>query len=269
MKNFYILTDAINYIEDNLCNEIIQKNIAKKCFCSLSNLQKVFKYVFNISLKEYITKRRLTYAAKELVETNESILNISLKYQYKSPEVFTRAFSKVWRETPSVYREKWKFTCLFPKLEFNYNGGMVDMPCKKFDITQLYEELKLKKGTYILLFDIKGMDLINNISRELGDKAIIEALRRIDEKSTEQMILFRIGGDEFTLVTGYDNIEKAKELAKSIVSQNEKLIEYKNFQTPLSMRVGCIKLDKTCLKYDELFEKLNESINRDKTLSGF
>jgi len=40
MKNFYVLTDALKYIEDNICEEIDSQNVADSCNVSLSSLQK-------------------------------------------------------------------------------------------------------------------------------------------------------------------------------------------------------------------------------------
>lgn len=262
MKNFYILSDAIEYIENNLCEEISQEDIAKDCFCSLSSLQKLFKYVFHISIKEYITKRRLTHAAKDLVESKDSILDIALKYQYNSAEVFTRAFHKIWGVTPSAFRKRKGFTGLFPKIEFNYDGGSTSMASRKFDITELYDELKKRIDNYVLCFDMIKMEQINNISREAGDKAIVECLRRLDENSSEDMLVFRIGGDEFALVTNLKDKEEVEQLASKILSFNGNTIEFENQQIEVSMRVGGIKINHKNVKYNELFVRLNEVIHK-------
>ena len=105
LKNFYILTDAINYIENNLCNDFSLENVAASCYSSLSGLKKLFAYVFHMGLKEYISKRRMTHAAHDLLNTSESITQIALKYQYNSPEVFTRAFFKGMANHPICLSE--------------------------------------------------------------------------------------------------------------------------------------------------------------------
>ena len=96
LKDLCILNDALNYIEDNLCGELSQAEIAAVCCCSLSALQKLFRYAFNISVGDYITRRRLTCCARELVGTDRSVLDIALDHGYSSPEAFTRAFSRMW-----------------------------------------------------------------------------------------------------------------------------------------------------------------------------
>jgi len=266
LKNLYILTEALEYIEDNLCDEISQEDIASACYCSLSSLQKLFRYVFRVSIKEYISKRRLTHAAKELINTDNSIIDIALKYQYNSHEVFTRAFSKAWGKTPQMFRSKNRFTGLFPKIEveFEYNGGKIIMAKRKFDISELYDELKRRKDTYVLCFDIANLHPINTISHEAGDKAILECLRRIDENSSEEMLLFRIGGDEFALVTGLNDIEEVEKVAKKITDLNGNPIIHNDMNIPLSLHCGGVKLDYKNLRYSELFPMLSDTIDKTK-----
>lgn len=259
MKNFYILADALNYIEANLCNPISQEDIANVCFSSLSGLQKLFRYAFNYSLKEYISKRRLTSAAKDLINTEMTITEIAMKYQYNSPEVFTRAFSKLWDMPPSIFKTRWKFAGIFPKLMLDYQGGII-MSRKKFDISELYDVLKTKKNTYVLCFDIVGLMAINDISHEAGDKTILECLKRIDENAPADMILFRIGGDEFALVTGSTDFNEVEELAKKVIKLNGKTIQCNGQDIAVSMRVGGTKFMDSCLLYNELFANLHDAI---------
>lgn len=256
-----MLTDAVNYIEDNLCNDISQEDIAKVCYSSLSSLQKLFRYTFNYSIKEYISKRRLTSAAKDLVDSEMTITEIAMKYQYNSPEVFTRAFSKLWGTPPSNFKSKWKFTGIFPKLIVDNQGGNIIMTGKKVDISELYDVLREKQDTYILCFDIVGLTSINEISYEVGDKAILECLRRIDDAADEDMLLFRIGSDEFTLVTGLTEACKAEELAREVLSLNGSAVSCNGRDVPVSMRVGATRLKGNSLRYSELFMNLHTAIN--------
>jgi AraC family transcriptional regulator len=60
------LSNAINYIEDNLAEAISYEEAAKIACCSTYNFQRMFSYVAGISLSEYIRRRRMTQAAFEL-----------------------------------------------------------------------------------------------------------------------------------------------------------------------------------------------------------
>lgn len=260
MKNLYILSDAINYIEENLCEPITQEDIAANCYSSLSSLQKNFRYAFHHTLKEYISKRRLTHAAKDLLDTDLSVIDIAIKYQYNSPEVFTRAFSKLWGTSPSSFKHTWKFTGIFPKIIFDYSGGST-LVRKKVDISELYDVLKSKLGTYIICFDIVNLTPINEISREAGDKAILECLKRIDENADCDMLLFRIGGDEFALVTGLSDKEKVEQLIQKILNLNGSVIYSDDQSIPISMRAGVTMFKNSNLRYHELFQDLQQTID--------
>lgn len=271
MKNFGILSDALVYVEDNLCGDILQQDIADYCYCSLSSLQKLFRCVFHMSVGDYINRRRLTNAAKELLETDKKVLDIALKYGFNSAEVFTRAFRRLWNMTPAQFRREWTFSGIFPPIDLReYTGGNI-MSGKRFDISELYDYLKSKENTYVISFDIVNLLPINeNIGRDAGDKVILEALHRIDNAADDDMIVFRIGGDEFVLVTGLDDKAAVSRTAEKVLSLNGRPVEHNGQLIPVSIRAGAIKTAKGPVRYNELFNRLVDASrigNSDNTVS--
>jgi AraC family transcriptional regulator len=99
-----------------------------------------------------------------------------------------------------------------------------------------------------------------NFGREAGDKAILECLRRIDILSDENCLLFRIGGDEFALVTDLQDISEVEILAKKIIALNGEPILHNNIDIPLGMRVGCAKIVGSNVRYKDLFSDLYKAI---------
>lgn len=239
-NNFCIFTTALDYIEHNLCSEFTQEDIAAVCYCSLSALQKLWRYATHTSLKEYISKRRLTNAGIDLLNTDMTVIDIAMKYQYNSHEVFTRAFTKQWGVAPSVFKKEWNKSCgLFPKLNRDYLKGAYYMGNKKFDVTELFDYLNERTGTYVLCFDIVGLMRINDeISREAGDKVILESLKRINAAAGEDMPVLRIGGDEFVMVTGLDDVEKVTKIAKAVMEKNGVETAYKGRHSAGIHKVG-------------------------------
>ncbi len=261
MKNFRTFVSALEYIEQNLCSHITQEDIASACFCSLSSLQKLWRYCTHSSLKEYISKRRLTKCAEEIARSKLSITEIAMKYQYNSPEVFSRAFTKLWGVPPSKFKSEWRFTGIYPKLgpEITFNGG--NYMGKRVNISELYDELKSKAGTYVLCLDIVGLMPINeNIGRSAGDKVILEAFRRIDKAAGDDMTAFRIGGDEFVIVTGYTDKNKVLELANSILSQNGSAISCYGKDIPVSLHAGATVYTDEHFRYSDLYAKIMDTI---------
>lgn len=256
MKNLCVLVDALEIVEDNICNEISQEGIAASCYCSLSSLQKLFRYCFHMSLGDYITRRKLTLAANDLVNREDNILDIAIKYGYNSAEVFTRAFRKVWHTTPSDYRKNHKFSGLYPKIDFNFDGGNINMK-KQFDITMLYDCLKSRLGKYILSFDMKNLMVINDTyGHEAGDKAILECLHRLENITDDDMLMFRIGGDEFVIVTNTDQKDEVISLGEKIISLNGNTINHDGVDIAVAMSVGAVRIENRNVRYGDLFTEL-------------
>lgn len=97
---------ALDYIEENLTDTIDYEAIAQKACCSSYNFQRMFSFIADVSLAEYIRRRRLTQAGFDLQKTDSIVLDIALKYGYDSPISFSRAFQNLHGLTPSEARKK-------------------------------------------------------------------------------------------------------------------------------------------------------------------
>jgi len=133
--DYYIrIQRSIDFIEENLTVDITLEEVAEKAYCSLSRFHQIFQAIVGYSVKEYIRKRRLTAAAMELISTEERILDIAFKYQYETPESFTRAFNKVYGMTPIKYRRAKEHALLLNKINLynriaiSKNGGIIMEP---------------------------------------------------------------------------------------------------------------------------------------------
>ena len=100
------LNKAIDYIEENLDGTISYQKIAKIAGCSVYNFQRVFSYITDKSLSEYIRSRRLTLAAFDILNTSDRIIDIAVKYGYESQDSFTRAFKNFHGILPSKVRHE-------------------------------------------------------------------------------------------------------------------------------------------------------------------
>lgn len=125
MDSLKRMNDAINYIEENLDGEIDFKEVARLAFCSEYHFQRMFSFLAGVSLSEYIRRRRLTIAAFELNNSNIRIIDLAVKYGYKSPDSFTRAFQNLHGITPSEARCNSKSLKAYPRMTFQLSikGG--------------------------------------------------------------------------------------------------------------------------------------------------
>ena len=264
MKNFMILTESIHYIEDNLQEAMSRDDIAKHSCVSLSMLEKLSHYALGMSIKRYITKRRMTQAAKDIVAGCYTITDLAMQYQYNSVEVFSRAFKDVWSVNPSEFKSNWTFTGIFPKINYEFKeGDDLYMARKRVDMSEAYKYLKDKKDSYVLCFDIQNLTGFNNLSQKAGDLAILEQAARIDREATEDMLTMRIGGDEFALVTGCYQEEEARRIADAILSKNGLPIIFEGTEYLLSLWCGITKIPES-LRYSDFFTDMHKAINNSK-----
>lgn len=98
------LNSAVNYIEEHITEEPDYEKIARIACCSTYHFQRMFAYMANVHLSEYIRRRRMSLAAADL-QAGASILDVSLKYGYASPTAFNRAFQSVHGVAPSVVKK--------------------------------------------------------------------------------------------------------------------------------------------------------------------
>lgn len=110
---------ALEYIEEHLCDEIDKEELAAIAGCSEFHFQRVFSFIAGVSLGEYIRRRRLTRAGFEVQSTNIKVVDLALKYQYESPEAFTRAFHKQHGTTPSKARIEGISLKAYPRISIN------------------------------------------------------------------------------------------------------------------------------------------------------
>lgn len=235
MNKFDALTRALEYIERNLVDDIDMTALARYSYVSLSALQKVFRYTFDYSIKEYVSKRRLTVAARELLETQNTVINIALKYGYHSPETFTRAFRRLWGVSPSEFRKKDTYTEIFPKIHVEEATDEQYHVYK--DSSEMYDYLKKNKNIFVICFDVVNLIQINKISREIGDKVIIEAVKRINSVREDSMRLFRLGGDEFALLAEGRGIDYCIQVEQQVTEWNNKPLLIDGKEVPVVLRI--------------------------------
>lgn len=74
------MNNAINYIEENLTNDIDFNEVAKAACCSVHHFQRMFSFITDVPLSEYIRRRRLTLAAFSLQKSDVKVIDVSLQY---------------------------------------------------------------------------------------------------------------------------------------------------------------------------------------------
>jgi AraC-like DNA-binding protein len=118
---------VLDYIENNLDGEIEENKIAELSASSKGMFQRIFSSLTDMSLSEYVRKRRLTQAAFDVQNTDEKIIDIALKYGYNSADAFSFAFKNFHGITPSEAKKTdvkiQSFYPLFFEFNLSVKGG--------------------------------------------------------------------------------------------------------------------------------------------------
>lgn len=130
------ISEAIDYIEENLKGELSIEKIADAVHISPFYFQKGFSMLCGFTVGDYIRQRRLALAGSELVATDDKIIDIALKYGYESPDSFTKAFVRFHGVTPMAVRRRSAVLKSFAPLtiSFTLKGGFtMDYKIEKKD----------------------------------------------------------------------------------------------------------------------------------------
>lgn len=96
---------ALEFLEDNLQNEITLADAAAAVFYSLFHFCRCFNAAAHCTPYDYLIKRRLSRAAAQLLDTDKKIIDIAYDYRFNNPETFSRAFKRMFGIQPKQYRK--------------------------------------------------------------------------------------------------------------------------------------------------------------------
>lgn len=191
---------SIDFIEDHLTDDIPLEEVARVAYCSLFHFHRVFQAMVGDSVKEYIRRRRLSDAARELRYTKARVIDVAFKYRYENPESFSRAFKKMYAVAPQQHRKN-------------------KDPISFFNKVNLYDiESKLVKGGITVDYKIINKNDMKIVGRELrvrndnGDN--FRLIPQFWQKCMEEGVLQQLSsipgvvkpGTTFGICTDYDGI---------------------------------------------------------------
>lgn len=116
MNIYKALNDITNYIEENLNNKIDYNTLCRFMGVNSYTMQRIFSLLANITLTDYIRKRRLSKAAGELA-SGAKVIDVAIKYGYESATSFSRAFEAFHNVKPSKINNSTKLKS-FPRIVF-------------------------------------------------------------------------------------------------------------------------------------------------------
>lgn len=121
------ISDAVNYMESHITEDITLNDVAAHVNISPFYFARGFSILCGFSVTEYIRNRRMALAGEALITSDISVIELAMKYGYDSPDSFTKAFSRFHGSTPlAVRRNKTMLKAFAPlKLTISLKGGKI------------------------------------------------------------------------------------------------------------------------------------------------
>jgi len=206
------LNAAIDYIEDNLTDEIDYKIISQKACCSYYNFQRMFTFVFNTPLSEYIRNRKLTLAASELQNEKSKILDAAIKFGYESQEAFSRAFTKFHGVSPSSVRTRISAFKPYPKAVITMNEGV--------EKSMEYEHFLLEKVKQSSIFEKKS-GLMGWMRFSITTWSYLEFIGHVNDPWPMYALISSLCGEAFSPVNYTVSADGIKNLFETLCFEYE------------------------------------------------
>ncbi len=230
------ISRAIEYIENNLTNDITIEDISNYSYISSFYFQKGFSIICGYGLSEYIRNRKLSCAGYEVLNTDNKIIDIALKYGYDSPDSFTKAFTRFHGSTPTEVRKGGKIKEFAPlKINLSLKGGYT-------------MEYKIEEKESFKVVGLKG-----NFKYETANQDIPKMWKKFFMKTTFTKINPKygvnidtnMGSDVFDYIIGDDYNEDLK------VPKDFEIIEIPKFTWAIFSCIG-----PSSVKMPEVNEKI-------------
>lgn len=145
MNIYKALNEITEYIDNHLEEKIDYEILARMLGVNSYTMQRIFSLLTNISLSDYIRKRRLSVSGEDLYNNPSlKVMDIAIKYCYDNATSFSRAFEQFHGIKPSQITKENKLK-IFPRIIFEEKNEIKE-PIS-YEIVEL-DELILY-GTYI------------------------------------------------------------------------------------------------------------------------
>ncbi len=105
MPSHRALDVVIQYVHDNVDKDLRVGELAREMGVSVATLERRFREYLGTSPRKFIQKARIARSCELLIQTQMAIGEVAEKTGFVEHASFTRAFEKVMRMTPSMYRK--------------------------------------------------------------------------------------------------------------------------------------------------------------------
>jgi AraC family transcriptional regulator len=232
MQTKEYLQSVVDYIEENLHQNLSVDQLASHVGFSKFYLNRLFSTYSGFSLMEYVRKRKL-YAAMNDLKSSQRIIDIAIKYQYSSERSFSRAFVSEFGHSPSYYRKNpsiWSTKLIISDLSLDLSEGGEEM--LEFLSKVRYETIKTMTVISGTIESLNPEEEIIGLMTELAATINIQPIRTFgfDSPVSEDLSAKGYRGYEFWLSLKDEDITKTTTYGLSVNHNFESTLTftYKN-----------------------------------------
>ncbi|KHD37799.1 transcriptional regulator [Clostridium acetobutylicum] len=207
------MNNALRYVEENLERNIESGEVANAAHMSKFYFLRIFKILTGMTLGDYIRERKLSLATKDIVSTNQKIIDISYKYGYETPEAFTKAFKRLNGISPTEARKSKNNLKAIPPLSFQVivkgeeNMNYKIETKKSFKIAGVSKRISTKEGNNFKIIpefwdEVKKSGQCEVLERNAGKLGVMGVCTNFDCECQEFDYLIAVEGDK---IEGLDN----------------------------------------------------------------
>ena len=205
------LNRAMDYIEEHVCDDMTLADVSSVTAYSEYHFCRMFYYIADMPLSEYIRKRRLSLAAMDLQGGRDRVIDLAVKYGYDSADSFTRAFVKQHGVTPTIARKRGVALKLFAPMTFQIKiEGVQGMNWRleqreAFEVVGIGRRFKNDESDKVPGFwDEKQKDKsLEKLIKQVGRSDLIGVCGHIDEEKNDFLYMIGLFSDEKTDVEGF------------------------------------------------------------------
>lgn len=97
---------VMEHIHRDFDQDLSTQSLADEAGLSSSQFERRFRHAFNTSPRKYLVRVRVENAARQLIETDQTVSHIALDCGFYDHAHFSRSFRQIMNETPTQYRSR-------------------------------------------------------------------------------------------------------------------------------------------------------------------
>lgn len=119
-ENINRLKSIVDYIELHIKDDISLGDLSRTADLSKYHLDRVFKLLTDSSLMNYVRSRKLTHSIELLLNSDLSVLDIAIEYNFQHEQSYIRSFKKLFNTSPGRFRRDKKEIPIVNKIDLGF-----------------------------------------------------------------------------------------------------------------------------------------------------